>query len=72
MRPVLKVQSWRPAFDAAEHDVEHGIEADRVHPERVFNGAGYFFESECLQQAQHLDILAAPVLLQAQFQKPAR
>ena len=21
MRPVLKVQSWRPAFDVAEHDV---------------------------------------------------
>jgi hypothetical protein len=49
MRPVLKVQSRRPAFDPAEHDVTHGIEADGVHPQGIFDGAGHFVESECLQ-----------------------
>ena len=70
MRPVLKVKPRWPMLDAAEHDVAYGIEADRVHPKRVFDGAGYFFKSEGLQQAQHLDILAAPVLLQTHFQQP--
>ena len=70
MRPVLKVKPRRSPFNTAEHDVSHGIEADGVHPERIFNGGGYFFESEGLQQAQHLDILPASVLLEAHLQQP--
>ena len=46
MRPVLKVQSrWSP-FNAAEHEMSQNIEADRVHTQCIFDGAGYFFESE--------------------------
>ena len=70
MRPVLKVKPRRSTFNTAEHDVSHGIEADGVHPERIFYGSGHFFESEGLQQAQHLDILPASVLLEAHFQQP--
>ena len=46
----------------------HGIEADGVHAQRVFDGAGYFIESEGLEQPKHLDIFSAPVLFQAYFQ----
>jgi hypothetical protein len=46
----------------------HGIEADGVHAQCIFDGAGYFVEREGLQQPKHLDVLPAPVIPQAHFQ----
>jgi hypothetical protein len=66
----VEIQARRPAFDAAEQEMPHRIEADGVHPQSVIDGISHFFQSEGLQQAEDLDVLAASVLVQAQFQQP--
>jgi hypothetical protein len=40
------------------------VEADGAQLQGVFDGASYFFDGEGLQQAQHLHILPAAVLVE--------
>ena len=72
MRPVGHIQPRRSAFDAAQHEMAHGIEADGVPSQRIFDGMSYFIERKGLQQAQHLDVLARPVFLEPRLQQPAQ
>jgi len=48
------------------------IEADRAESQGVFDGVRYFREIEGLHQPQHLNILAAAVLLKSGFEQTAQ
>ena len=72
MRPVGHIQPRRPALDAAQHEMPDGIEADRAQAQGIFDGMSYFFQSEGLQQPQHLDVLAGSVLVEPRFEQTAQ
>jgi len=72
VRPVGHIQPRRSSLDAAEYQVPHGIEADRVQRERLIDGGRDLCEWEGLQQPQHLDVLAGSVLAQSRLQQPAQ
>jgi hypothetical protein len=60
------------ALDAAQDEVPHGVEADRVQRERLLDGGRDLFEREVLDQPQDLDILLAGVLAQSRLQQTAQ
>jgi hypothetical protein len=66
---VLHVQPRRSAFDAAQQQMADRIEADRAQQRRLFDGVSDFRESEGLQQAEHLHILTAAVLVESGFEQ---
>jgi len=72
MRPVGHIQSRRPALDAAQHEMPHGIEADRAQAQGIFDGMSYFFQSKGLKQSQHLDVLARSVLVESRHKQTAQ
>jgi hypothetical protein len=55
--------------DAAQHEMTHCIEADRAELQGVFDSMAYFREIEGLHQLQHLNILAAAMLLEPGFEQ---
>ena len=59
----------RPALDATEQKMAHGVEADDAQMKCVFDGACYFCQGEGLHQPQHRDILAAGVLAETRFEQ---
>jgi hypothetical protein len=61
---VLHVQPGRSSFDPAQQQMLDRVEADGAQLQGVFDGASYFFDGEGLQQAQHLHILPAAVLVE--------
>jgi len=69
---VLHVQSRRSSLNAAEQKMLHCVEADRAQKQCVFDGAGYFLDREGLQQAKHLNILAASMLVEPGFEQAAQ
>jgi hypothetical protein len=69
MWPIGQVKPRRPALDATEQKMAHGIEADGAQAQGIFDGVYYFSQSEGLQQSQHLDILAAGVFAETRFEQ---
>src|ERR1700688_1469435 len=66
---VIHIQPWRSSFDAAQQQMADGVEADSTQLQSVFDGTSYFRNSEGLDQAQHLHILAASVLVEPGFEQ---
>jgi len=63
----IEIQLWRSFLDVAEDEVLHGIEADRPQLQRFLHGDMQVINIEGLEQAQHLDILAAAGLDHSRF-----
>ena len=63
------VEAWRTPLDAAQHQMLHGIEADRAAGDGVAHGGGHVVDLEHLHQPQHLHELALALLAHPGFQK---
>jgi hypothetical protein len=68
----LKVQPRRPSFDAAQHQMFDGIEADHAAGDRFSNSSQHIVETKHLQQAHDLDELALARLAQTGLEQTAQ
>ena len=64
------VEARRAPFDAAQHQMLHGIEADCSTRDGVANRGSDLIGAEHLHQPQNLDELALALLTHPGFQKP--
>ena len=71
MRILRQVEAGRPVFDAAQHEMLDGVEADHAQGQGqgVPDGAADVAEPKVLEQPQHLHILARPRLAQPGLQQ---
>ena len=67
-----QIQAWRPTLDPAQHQMLHGIEADRPALDGAADAGQHVLEAEHLQQPQDLDILALAGLAHAGLQEAAQ
>src|SRR5271169_6337693 len=63
------VEAWRASFDAAQHQMLHGIEADCPTRDGVAYRGSDFIGAEYLRQPQNLDELALALFAHPSFQE---